>query len=101
MVRLSLDSNPTGATVYGPDGAEIGKAPITVDWKPAADPVKLTFKLRGYRDKTVDITVTKNTVMQAELSKIRVAAPPQQQKQPEEPKHVNGMTGRDGLERPD
>ncbi|MDX2090796.1 MAG: protein kinase [Kofleriaceae bacterium] len=105
FVRLSLDSNPTGATVYGPDGAELGKAPISIDWKPSPDPVKLVFKLRGYRDKPVDVTVTKNTFMQAELSKIRAATPQgtQGQKgQPDEPpKEVNGMTGRDGLERPD
>lgn len=99
-VRLSLESSPEGATVIGPDGTSLGETPLSVEWAASPTPVKLVFKLRGYRDKTVKVTVTANTVARAELAKLRSSS--SSSKAPTEPrKDVKGMTGADGLERPD
>ena len=97
-VKLSLDSSPDGASVFGPDGTALGTTPLRIDWPTSPAPVKLVFKLRGYRDKTVEVTVTANTIARAELSKIRTVPKAATE---DRKKDVKGMSGADGLERPD
>jgi hypothetical protein len=69
VARLSLDSSPQGASVYVGTRL-VGKTPLKVDWPMSATPVKFTFKLRGYRDKLMELAVTSNTMTRADLERI-------------------------------
>ncbi len=104
LVRLTLDSQPQGATVLGPDGSELGTTPLKTEWPSAAEPVKFTFKLKGYRDKVKELTVTANMLTRVDLD--RAPSGPKStgtqkpsEKEPEKPPRDNGVGN--GLERPD
>jgi tRNA A-37 threonylcarbamoyl transferase component Bud32 len=102
LVRLTLDSQPAGATVYGPDGAELGKTPLKTDWPASDAPVKFTFKLKGYRDKVKDLAVTANMLTRVDLDRVPTGGsrpPPSAGKGNEKPPRDNGVGN--GLERPD
>ncbi|MBL0219075.1 MAG: serine/threonine protein kinase [Myxococcales bacterium] len=75
LARLTLDSSPVGASVFGPDGTLLGKTPIKVDWAVSAKAVVFELKLKGYRDKKTEITVTSNTMTRVELERIPVIRP--------------------------
>ena len=68
-VRLTLDSQPAGATVLGPDGVELGKTPLKTEWPASNDPVKFTFKLKGYRDKVKELTISANMLTRVDLDR--------------------------------
>ncbi len=97
LAKLTLDSQPRGATVYAPNGAALGKTPLKVGWPIAVAPVTFVLKLRGYRDKAQELTVTSNTMTRIELERIA---------RPATPGRGSGTSGKgsndgDGLERPD
>ncbi|MFN0246349.1 MAG: serine/threonine-protein kinase [Kofleriaceae bacterium] len=69
LVKLTLDSQPPGATVFGPDGTELGTTPLKTEWPAATDPVKFTFKLKGYRDKVKELTVSANLLTRVDLDR--------------------------------
>jgi hypothetical protein len=102
-VRLTLDSQPQGAMVVGPDGTELGKTPLKTDWPSATAPVKFTFKLKGYRDKVKELTVTANMLTRVDLDRVPSGSPPKPPqgtgKGSAKPPRDNGVGN--GLERPD
>jgi hypothetical protein len=97
MVKLSIDSSPDGATVIGPDGDELGETPLSTEWPSSTEPVSFTLTLRGYRDKRIELDVTQNVATRVPLTKVRATS----SKSGQPRKDVNGMTGKDGLERPE
>jgi tRNA A-37 threonylcarbamoyl transferase component Bud32 len=76
LVRVTLESSPDGATVIGPDGPALGKTPLKLDWPAGEQPVTFVLKLKGYKDKTVEATVTSNSMTRVELDRIQVSRPP-------------------------
>lgn len=62
--------------MFGPDGAALGKTPLKLELSTGTAPVKFVLKLRGYRDKTADITVTSNTMTRVDLERIPRATTP-------------------------
>jgi tRNA A-37 threonylcarbamoyl transferase component Bud32 len=102
LVRLTLDSQPPGATVLGPDGTELGTTPLKTDWPSSANPVKFTFKLKGHRDKVKELTVTANMLTRVDLDRASGGTRPP----PAGTGKGSAKTQRDngvgnGLERPD
>ena len=93
LVKLTIDSLPRGATVFDPKGYALGKTPLKLDWAAGTEPVTFTLKLRGYRDKPAELTVTSNTMTRIELERIPRANPGRGS--------GSGKTDGDGLERPD
>ncbi len=75
LVKLTIDSLPRGATVFDPKGYALGKTPLKLDWPSGTEPVTFMLKLRGYRDKPAELTVTSNTMTRPELEKIPRANP--------------------------
>ena len=75
LARLTLDSSPAGASVFGPQGVLLGKTPIKVDWAVSDKAVVFELKLKGYRDKKTEITVTSNTMTRVELERLPVSRP--------------------------
>ena len=69
LVRLTLDSQPQGATVFGPDGVELGKTPLKTDWPSSTTAVTFTFKLKGYRDKVKELTISANMLTRVDLDR--------------------------------
>jgi serine/threonine-protein kinase len=67
MVRVTLESAPDGATVVGPDGAELGKTPLKLEWPAGDQPAMFVLKLKGYKDKPVDVTLTGSSMTRVEL----------------------------------
>ena len=101
LVRLTLDSQPQGATVVGPDGVELGKTPLKTDWPSATTPVTFTFKLKGYRDKVKELTISANMLTRVDLDRA-----PSGGNQAPRPPTGSAKAPRDngvgnGLERPD
>ena len=94
--RLTLDSLPPGASVFGPDGANLGKTPLKVDWPVSDKPVAFEVKLRGYRDKKTEITITANTTTRVDLDRI-----PQVTRPGTGSGSSKGRDNGNGLERPD
>ncbi|MBA3451863.1 MAG: protein kinase [Deltaproteobacteria bacterium] len=76
LAKLTLDSKPSGATVYDPNGIALGKTPLKLEWPTGTAPVTFTLKLRGYRDRAHEMTVTSNTMTQIQLDKIPRAPGP-------------------------
>ncbi len=104
LVRLTLDTQPQGAMVIGPDGAELGKTPLKTDWPASPTAVKFTFKLKGYRDKVKQLAVTANMLTRVDLDRLPSAhksTPPPSGtgKGSAKPPRDNGAGN--GLERPD
>ena len=91
LVKLTLDSQPRGATVFDPQGVALGKTPLKLDWPAGTAPVTFTLKLRGYRDKPAELTVTSNTMTRIDLDRLPHA----------NPGRGSGKPDGDGLERPD
>jgi len=94
LVKLTIDSLPRGATVFDPKGYALGTTPLKLDWAAGAEPVTFTLKLRGYRDKPQELTVTSNTMTRIELERMPRA----------NPGRGSGSSSKsdgDGLERPD
>lgn len=73
VAKVTLESVPAGASVFGPGGVELGKTPLVFEWPVADHPVVFELKLRGYRDKRRELTVTSNTMVRIDLD--RVAGP--------------------------
>ncbi|MDB4961036.1 MAG: serine/threonine protein kinase [Myxococcales bacterium] len=94
LAKLTLDSVPRGATVFGPDGVALGKTPLKIEWPIATAAVTFTLKLRGFRDKVHEIAVTSNTMTRIDLERIPVA---------NQGTRGSGSARKDdtGLERPD
>jgi tRNA A-37 threonylcarbamoyl transferase component Bud32 len=103
LVRLTLDSQPQGAIVVGPDGTELGKTPLKTDWPSSTNAVKFIFRLKGYRDKVKELTITANMLTRVDLDRA-----PTGQKQTSPPSGTGKGSARprdngvgNGLERPD
>ena len=96
IAQLQLDSNPTGASVYGPDHKLLGTAPLEIPWPVSAQPVAFELRLAGYKKRTKDVTISGNTAIRIELDKLPVAphAPT-----PHHPNAGSGGLG-DGVVRP-
>ena len=71
MAKLTITSTPEGATVLGPDGTDLGKTPVKLEWPISDQPVSFTLKLRGYRDSKKSVTVTSNTMIPVELLRLQ------------------------------
>jgi len=75
-VKLTIDSEPRGATVVSPGGVALGNTPLKLEWPTATAPVTFVLKLRGYRDKSAALTVTSNTMTRVDLERIPRATNP-------------------------
>ncbi len=73
--RLTIDSTPAGASVYGPDGKLLGKTRLVVEWPISLEPVALQIKLAGYRTRDKQVVVGSNTTIGVELEKLPVVRP--------------------------
>ena len=74
IAKLTLTTTPAGATVFGPDGTDLGKTPLKLDWPISDKPVTFTLKLRGYRDTKKDVTVTTNTMLPVDMARAPATA---------------------------
>ncbi|MEO8706562.1 MAG: serine/threonine-protein kinase [Kofleriaceae bacterium] len=72
LARLTIDSEPHGASVYGPDGALLGTTKLEIDWTIATAPVVFELRLPGYRRKPKSIVVGGNTAIGVQLEKLPV-----------------------------
>lgn len=54
--RLEIDSQPAGATVFGPEGQELGKTPLAIPGVPPGEYVYV-LKLTGYRSASLRTVV--------------------------------------------
>ena len=68
--RLTIDSAPTGASVYGPDGKLLGKTRLEIEWPVADELVAFELRLPGYRKKPKSIVVKGNTTIGVDLEKL-------------------------------
>jgi hypothetical protein len=75
FVRVTLESSPEGANVIGPDGTSLGKTPLKLEWPAGEQPVAFVLKLKGYKDKSTEVTVTSNSMTRVELDRIPVNRP--------------------------
>jgi len=91
LAKLTLDSQPSGASVHGPDGEVLGKTPLELQWPVSPEPVTFVWKLRGYREKSQKVTVSGTTITRVELERIPAPRPPREPRPP----------STDGLLRPD
>lgn len=70
--KLTFESKPPNASVYGPDGALLGKTRLEIEWPIGKDPVVFELRLPGYRKKSKQIVVGANTTIGVELERITV-----------------------------
>ncbi|MGE0867650.1 MAG: serine/threonine-protein kinase [Kofleriaceae bacterium] len=75
LAKLTVDSSPSGATVYGPDGQVLGKTPLTLSWPVSSEAVTFEVRKRGYRKNQTEIVVTENTLVRVELDALPAPAP--------------------------
>jgi serine/threonine-protein kinase len=54
-VALSFSSSPDGATVLGPDGAVLGKTPLSIHVARVETPVAYVFQKPGFESKTMSL----------------------------------------------
>ena len=71
-VKLSIDSVPSGATVFGPEGDELGKTPLKLDWPLGDQPVNFELRLGGYHKKQRQTVINSNTALHVELERLPV-----------------------------
>jgi serine/threonine protein kinase len=69
MAKVAIDSNPSGATVLGPDGDVLGKTPFKTEWPVSKKKVMFELRLTGYRKKPTPMLVDGNTAILVELDK--------------------------------
>lgn len=62
-VRLSLRSTPSGARAFDPDGEELCQTPCDLELPRARLPTTLTFRRRGFVDRTLDVLPTSNELI--------------------------------------
>jgi serine/threonine-protein kinase len=93
--KLSIDTQPEGAALFGPDGASLGKTPIALEWPKSADPIQFELRMPGYQKKTLSLAITGNTAMHVDLVRAPSAPPP-----PHTPPHT-APDNPNGLERPE
>lgn len=56
-VTVTVQSDPTGAEVYGADGSLLGNTPFEIERPGAADgPVQLTLRRAGFEERTVPVS---------------------------------------------
>ncbi len=70
LVKLTIDSVPPGASVFGPDGALLGKTRLQLDWPISNVPIDFELRLPGYRRKPKQIVISGNTTVGVELEKL-------------------------------
>jgi serine/threonine-protein kinase len=99
MAHLSIDSVPRGATVIGPDGENLGRTPLTLDWPKSPQPVTFELRLTGYRKKQNQTVVSGNTALRIELERASAVRRPAGGDRPTGAP-ANGSAG-NGLMRPD
>ena len=76
VARLTIDSAPSGASVYGPDGQLLGKTRLEIAWPVSGDVIAFELRLAGYRRKPKSIVVKGNTTIGVDLEKLPAAVRP-------------------------
>jgi len=76
VVMITVQTEPAGAEVYGDDDALLGNSPLQIP-QPAADaePINLTFRLAGYRDRTVPVSHLSGETLTISLNRQRAGRP--------------------------
>ena len=70
-VKISLSTTPSGASVII-DGKEVGKTPYKTSFKRSAKVLQVTFRKKGYQDKTVAVNLGESAVINTGLERIHV-----------------------------
>jgi len=94
--KLSIDSVPSGATVYGPTGEALGRTPLKLDWPLGEQAVAFELRLGGYYKKQRETVVNSNTALHFELERLPVVHRPP----PPSSKPNNSDSPENGLMRP-
>lgn len=66
-VRVTFDSSPTGARVFGPDGREVGTTPLTIPIPLSRVPGVFRFEKEGYRDALSTVLPDADKALKVEL----------------------------------
>ena len=72
LARLTIESKPANASVYGPDGKLLGETPLEIEWPISPDVIAFELRLAGYRKKPKPIVVGGNTTVGVELERAPV-----------------------------
>jgi hypothetical protein len=99
LAKLSIDSDPTGASVYL-GGKLAGTAPLKIEVPTSTTPIAIELRLAGYRKKVQDLVITGNTAARIELERAPTTQPPHGTGKGTG-KGSGGKAGGDGLLRPD
>jgi len=76
VAKLTIESVPAGASVYGPAGALLGKTPLRLEWPVSAEPRAFDLRLAGYRRRVKEVVVSGNTTVRIELERLPVQIRP-------------------------
>jgi serine/threonine-protein kinase len=74
VAKLTIDSVPPGASVFGPDGSLLGKTRLELTWPISPASIGFELRLPGYRKKPKQIVITGNTTVGVELEKLPAAS---------------------------
>jgi serine/threonine-protein kinase len=66
---IQIESTPSGAEIFGPDGKSIGKTPVKVTLPISDLPLEFELKLTGYKKKTKSIVVSGNAMVDVVLDR--------------------------------
>jgi len=72
LARLTIESKPANASVYGPDGKLLGETPLAIEWPISPEVIAFELRLAGYRKKPKPIVVGGNTTVGVELERAPV-----------------------------
>ncbi len=76
VVMINLVSEPIGAEVYAADNSLLGNTPFQIE-RPAAgaDPVSVTLRMAGYRDRTIPLSHLSSAHLTIRLDRRRAGRP--------------------------
>ena len=75
MASVEIDSEPSGADLYGPDKKLVGKTPQKLTLEVSDLPMTFELKLAGYKPKTKQLLVSGNMVVSVPLDRAQVYVP--------------------------